>query len=200
MLSVSVTVACAVFYFRSLLCHSRYVLVCWPQRPEGCHVWEVWKRYCERLPWWYDGLLTYGQFRNNVSPFCGHGACITSAAWGCHKYRQTSSIKHTSIGNKIVDHSDVVGAVPVGAASTTSSFSTYHLLQWTGPRQLQDETRNIYIFGFGAYFIRGLMVFPYLGCGIESHDPFSGYEICDRSIGIRNWLMKIFHSLISSQI
>ena len=44
------------------------------------------------------------------------------------------------------------------------------------------------------------MVFPYLGCGIENHAPFSGYEIGDRSIGIRNWLIKIFHSLISSQI
>ena len=28
------------------------------------------------------------------------------------------------VGNKIVDHSDVVGASPVGAAPTTSSFST----------------------------------------------------------------------------
>ena len=27
-------------------------------------------------------------------------------------------------GNKFVDHSDVVGASPVGAAPTTSSFST----------------------------------------------------------------------------
>ena len=39
-------------------------------------------------------------------------------------YHQTSSISHTSVGNKIVDHSDVVGAAPVGAAPTTSSFST----------------------------------------------------------------------------
>ena len=31
------------------------------------------------------------------------------------------------MGNKIVDHSDVVGASPVGAAPTTSSFSTQHL-------------------------------------------------------------------------
>ena len=28
-------------------------------------------------------------------------------------YRQTSNIKHTLIGNKISDHSDVVGAAPV---------------------------------------------------------------------------------------
>ena len=40
------------------------------------------------------------------------------------RYRQTFNIKHTLVGNKIVDHPDVVGASPVGAAPTTSSFST----------------------------------------------------------------------------
>ena len=39
-------------------------------------------------------------------------------------YRKTSNISHTLTGNKIVDNSDVVGASPVGAAPTTSSFST----------------------------------------------------------------------------
>ena len=38
-------------------------------------------------------------------------------------YRKTSNIRGTLVGNKIVDHSDVVGASPVGAAPTTSSFS-----------------------------------------------------------------------------
>ena len=38
-------------------------------------------------------------------------------------YCQTSNIRHTLVGNKIVDHSDVVGALPVGAAPTTFSFS-----------------------------------------------------------------------------
>ena len=33
----------------------------------------------------------------------------------------------TSVGNKIVDHSDVVGASPVGADPTTSSFPTKHM-------------------------------------------------------------------------
>ena len=41
-----------------------------------------------------------------------------------HDYRQVSNIRRTLVGNKIVDHSDVVGAPPVGAAPTTSSFST----------------------------------------------------------------------------
>ena len=39
-------------------------------------------------------------------------------------YRKTSTISRTLIGNKIVDNSYVVGASPVGAAPTTSSFST----------------------------------------------------------------------------
>ena len=39
-------------------------------------------------------------------------------------YCQVSNISCTLVSNKIVDHSDVVGASPVGAAPTTSSFST----------------------------------------------------------------------------
>ena len=42
-------------------------------------------------------------------------------------YRKTSNISRTLVGNKIVDNSDVIGALPVGAAPTTSSFSTKHL-------------------------------------------------------------------------
>ena len=41
-----------------------------------------------------------------------------------HYYRKTSSISRTFVGNETVDNSDVVGASPVGAAPTTSSFST----------------------------------------------------------------------------
>ena len=53
--------------------------------------------------------------------------------WLCHQfpvsrnkatYRKVSIIRRTLVGNKIVDHSDAVGASPVGAAPTTSSFST----------------------------------------------------------------------------
>ena len=38
------------------------------------------------------------------------------------KYRQTS-IRRVLVGNEIDDHSDVVGASPVGAAPTASSFA-----------------------------------------------------------------------------
>ena len=39
-------------------------------------------------------------------------------------YPQTSNISRTLVGNKIVDHSEVVGASPDDAAPTTSSFPT----------------------------------------------------------------------------
>ena len=58
-------------------------------------------------------------------------------------YPQTSNISCTLVGNNIDDHSDVVGASPVGAAPITLSFLTKHLFQWIGQRQVQDEMRNI---------------------------------------------------------
>ena len=57
---------------------------------------------------------------------------ILESLYAGNIYRQVSNISRTLVGNKIVDHSDVVGASPVGAAPTTSSFSTEHLasLDW----------------------------------------------------------------------
>ena len=56
-------------------------------------------------------------------------------------YRKTSNISRTLVGNKIVENSDIVGALPVGAAPTTSQLNTW--LQWMEQRQLQEDTRNI---------------------------------------------------------
>ena len=39
-------------------------------------------------------------------------------------YHQASNVRRTVVNNTIVDHSNVVGASPVGVAPTTSSFST----------------------------------------------------------------------------
>ena len=52
-------------------------------------------------------------------------------------YCQVSNMRRTLIGNKIVDHSDEVGASPVGAAPTTSSFSTS--LDWAKTTARRDE-------------------------------------------------------------
>ena len=51
-----------------------------------------------------------------------------------YNYRKTSHISRILVGNKIVDISDVVGASPVGAAPTTSSFSTQHLASMDGAK------------------------------------------------------------------
>ena len=48
---------------------------------------------------------------------------VTFIYTGC-VYRQTSNISRIFVSDTIVGHSDVVGASPVGAAPTTSSFST----------------------------------------------------------------------------
>ena len=49
---------------------------------------------------------------------------LSSHGSGQEKYCQTSNISYTLVSSKIVDHSDLIGAQPVGAAPTTSSFFT----------------------------------------------------------------------------
>ena len=49
---------------------------------------------------------------------------INQNDYAAKTYLQTSNISGTLVGNKIVDHSDVVGALPGAAAPTTSSVST----------------------------------------------------------------------------
>ena len=51
-------------------------------------------------------------------------------------YRQTSNTRSTLVGNKIADHSDVVGTAP-----TTSSFSTSHQasMDWAKTTARRDE-------------------------------------------------------------
>ena len=61
------------------------------------------------------------------------------------------NIRRTLAGYKIVDHSDVVGVPPVGAAPTTSSFLTKHLapLDWAKTAARQDEKQ----FSLGIWYV-----------------------------------------------
>ena len=59
----------------------------------------------------------WGDAGSSILP-CGRQGTVYPA------YRKTTNISRTLVGTKIVDNSDVVGASPVGAAPTTSSFST----------------------------------------------------------------------------
>ena len=56
--------------------------------------------------------------------FSTRPSSVVGASFTNRYYRKTSNISRTLVGNEIVDNSDVVGASPVGAAPTTSSFST----------------------------------------------------------------------------
>ena len=53
---------------------------------------------------------------------------------------QTSDISRTLVGNKIVDHSDVFGTSPDGAAPTTSSFLTENLASMDWAKTTRRET------------------------------------------------------------
>ena len=58
-------------------------------------------------------------------------------------YRKISNISRTLVGNKTVDHSDVVWASPVGAAPTTSSFSTWHLASRDSAKKAARQYDNL---------------------------------------------------------
>ena len=73
---------------------------------------------------------------DELYPYVYGSSVINSVVPGQNNYRKVSNIRRTLVGNKIVDHSDVVGASPVGA-----------WLQWIGQKRLQDETRNVYVWG-----------------------------------------------------
>ena len=64
----------------------------------------------------------------------------------------------TLVGNKIVDHSDVVGGSPVDAAPTTSSFSSKHLASMDLAKTNARRDEKHFSFEFGESYIRGLMV------------------------------------------
>ena len=49
---------------------------------------------------------------------------LSNAFWSANTYRQVSNTRRTLVDNWIIDHSDVVGASPVGATPTISSFFT----------------------------------------------------------------------------
>ena len=67
-------------------------------------------------------------------------------------YRQTSNIRLTSVGNKIVDHSDEA-LLPLHLHSRLNAW-----LQWIRQRQLQGERRIILVLLFGASDIEDFMV------------------------------------------
>ena len=83
---------------------------------------------------------------------------ITSSTWHwctiIDNYRQVSNIRRTLVANKIVDLEHRLSALL--QLHLQSRLNTW--LQWIEQRQLQDEIRNIEVWGFSASYIRDCTV------------------------------------------
>ena len=76
------------------------------------------------IPYFWKVSLIFCHYNDGLEQDCSMSSALAMEILQFRTYRQTSNIRRTSVCNKIVGHSDVVGASPVGAAPTTSSFST----------------------------------------------------------------------------
>ena len=110
--------------------------------------------------------------------FCfvlGHSGLLWFIVSLLHIYRQTSNISHTLVVNKIVVYSDAVGVLLSALLHLHLNSRLNTWLQWIKRRQQQDETtRNISVYGFGAFYIRGLAV------------DFFGWLVSDRITQIKS--------------
>ena len=80
------------------------------------------------------------------------------------EYRKTSKISRTLVDNKIVDHSDVVGASPGGAAPTTSSSSTQHLVSMDLGENNHKTRRETFKFGDLVQLILEVLQYGSMTC------------------------------------
>ena len=108
----------------------------------------------------YDFLFLWYQMRckwslSRVTYICRAG-CHTYVL--AYTYCQTYNISRTLVGNKIVDHSDIVERL-AGAAPSSSSFSTEHLasMVWAKIIARRDE-RHLSFGTYACAYISGLTV------------------------------------------
>ena len=94
---------------------------------------------------------------------------------GTKFYCKISNIRRTLVGNKIVDHSDVVGASPVGAAPTTSSFSTWHLASWDYAKTAGRQYENLLSVGIWCvlYYLTVINMLKYSTLEIYSSEKLN---------------------------
>ena len=125
--------------FHSRLSDKCEILICWIFTTE-----QLWGGKWEVLlgKWFFRSLVRWTsrfhlEFLTLFSLWSFHQKVSS------HSTSITSNIRRTLAGNKIVDHSDVVGASPVGAAPTTSSFSTWHLASRDSAKTVARQYENL---------------------------------------------------------
>ena len=93
---------------------------------------------------WTEGFTDFPNYGSSRSILCVHIKVsfkyVPKGPIG--KYRLVPYIRRAFLGNLTVDHSDVVGSSPVGAAPTTIPSPLNTWLQHIAQRQLQAETEN----------------------------------------------------------
>ena len=119
-------------------------------------------------------------------------------------YRQTSNICRTLVGNKLVDHSGVVGASSVGAAPITSPFSTQHLgsVDWTKTTATRDE--QLIRCGIWCFFLHYMsFMIIYHICTIRSNTSKYSHlilYIVDTRFYCTYFCFELYHELLLMQV
>ena len=93
-------------------------------------------------------------------------------------YRQTFNISRTLVGKKCWSFR---------CSSSNYTFILDTWLQWVGQSQLQDETRNVYVLGFGAAYIRGLVVRVCVFHKICCNSPKTQFLSCQPTYCETSW-------------
>ena len=174
---------CSGGCWRGLLCHLSY------ERILSSQLRFCENTFCCKHVMMIKPSLNYRQINNGGTHIRGWKVCNQNTT-----YFSTSIMSATVVGNKIIDHSAVDGTSPVSAAPTTSVFATKHRASMDWARQLQSETKNIYVWWYGAAHTRGFTVFvlrKYSNCFSEcawSPRKISGKWVLDYVCSIRKLL------------
>ena len=120
-----------IIFCHALHIHSRKTRIL--LSPLLCSLWwvqivNIWGCMFSVYPipsWWLREYIAWSYYYHQIGSM-NYYPLFRVRSWnnGMRCMSLYILLRRTLVGNKIVDHSDVVGASPVGAALTASSFST----------------------------------------------------------------------------
>ena len=121
--------------------------------------------------------FSWGQCHRNCSRYHSLQKCLKLHIW---KYHQTSNISHTLEVNTIVYHSDVAEVSPVGAAPTTSSFSTQHMASMNWEKTTARSDEKIQVLGFGVLILEVWWYCYISGCQLDKSQTWTIQQVLSR--------------------